>query len=444
MLNINYMFQCGSEDQEQVFEWMIHTVTRTSDNQANGSLLEQFILAVSKVRADCGTLGICSPLGPQDKTIYWDKLRTTMRPPLASQETKYLTLRVDACVSVIKNVLGKQFIVAQIHDAVKSCQWAEHGRAPFYNTGTQPWPITKSVWDDVTMQHQVVPLPELEVAPGICERMRCVFFELSEFDRIVNDAQRNCTHDVDYKSIIVTSANPKCEPYTFWGTVCGYSNAENGWFGYRVLSHCTFGKYCGISNLLNIGSSTSDCELKLEVEERNKMEGFGSIEKLYSPASLRSWFGYTLPVHDSLPSGLVKIPFTSRDSEFDDEIGDPRGYPDTPPSSPIAARTPGTEKYTEKTQSRTEDLGEDDKQSSGFGDAPPTGGNPGSSPLKDVSDGRERSPRASPAERAAKRPRSAASLVIDDDTDDAEEAKENYDNTQVCNFPALLTERMII
>ena len=77
MLNLNFMFQCGCEDQEDVFSWMINSVSRAMSEQTHhSSLVDQFVISVSKIRADAGSLGICNPLGPVERTIYWDKLRT--------------------------------------------------------------------------------------------------------------------------------------------------------------------------------------------------------------------------------------------------------------------------------------------------------------------------------------------------------------------------------
>ncbi len=67
MLILNMMFQAGQEDQHNVFEWMVKSVTRTTYELNNhASLLEQFCLAVNKI-----WLTHLNPLGDEAKTLFW-------------------------------------------------------------------------------------------------------------------------------------------------------------------------------------------------------------------------------------------------------------------------------------------------------------------------------------------------------------------------------------
>ena len=64
---LNMMFQGGKDDQREVFEWMVKSVTRTTFELNNhASLLEQFVLSVNKMWTTHR-----NPLGRETETLFW-------------------------------------------------------------------------------------------------------------------------------------------------------------------------------------------------------------------------------------------------------------------------------------------------------------------------------------------------------------------------------------
>ncbi len=428
MLNLNFMFQSDSEDQEKVFEWMIHSVTRAAYEQTNhASVLDQFVLQVAKIRADKGTLGICGPLGAMNSTIYWDKMRTDQNPnPLYN--IPYVALRIEPCIAVIKNVLGTHFQHQHIMDAIDKCGWASQGYSYFYDTGNNPWPIQKQEFDFDTNTNSTVPLKQNELTPAMVKRMRCVFFKQVEWDRIVDSCERGGRVEVNFKSILVESSNSDIGKYNLYSLACGLET--NGWFGYRALSECTFSKFCGALNALHIGSSTTELEIFHEVAEATTLAGFKSVEHCFQPATLLEFFGYQMPELDAMPPCFKEIPFNSRNDINDSAQDDPllffpgrRGdthderdiFDDEVELSPPGAAWPptGTSSPAYSPHRRNSNRG-DDEQTYGEGDSPPNGGTPGSNPLGNISNGRS-ALSESPSDRPVKRRRGEQVEEMDDD-----------------------------
>jgi hypothetical protein len=150
------------------------------------------------------------------------------------------------------------------------------------------------------------------------KEFRAVFIKQEKFKEIVLSAERGGSVDVDYKALTIRSANPEWGEYNFFNSVTG--GEEDGWFGYRVLGFCNFGKYCGATNMVNIGTATTEYEVVASVEQENQAAGFGDIAEVYQPESLIEFYNYKFPDPAALPPGLLKIPFVARNGEEDETL----------------------------------------------------------------------------------------------------------------------------
>ena len=93
LLIINMLFQGGRDDQIEVFEWMIKSVTRSAYELNNhASLLEQFVLAVNKMWTTR-----CNPLGRETETLFFHNYRTTCSPHAAVFHTAGATTLGAEC-----------------------------------------------------------------------------------------------------------------------------------------------------------------------------------------------------------------------------------------------------------------------------------------------------------------------------------------------------------
>ena len=352
MLLINSLFQCSLSDQKAVFKWSIVSVTRAAHEFNNhSSILDQFIIAVAQVRADTGTVH-ANPLGSMEKTIFWHNLRTITR---LNDFIAYTSVRVEPLCAVLKAVLNKTFKPLEVLNAVDKVTWASQGRAMFYDTSSNSWPIARCELDDVSQARIQIPLKEEELEPDTLKQMRCIHINQQMWDKIVDSVTNTSFSDVDYQSIVVKSAAGGPD-YNFFNAVTGIT--DEAWFGYRALVHSTFSNFCGANAELNIGSAVTEIELVKSVCNANESMGFPGIFQLYAPDNLLHYFGYHVRNEADLPIGYTHNPFTQnyRDESF--------------MASHIA---PGHE-----------DEREDDMQSVGNSGQQRVRENPGSTPLEDV------------------------------------------------------------
>lgn len=192
---------------------------------------------------------------------------------------------------------------------------------------------------------------------------------------------------------------------------------------YRVVEDCTFGKYCGAANLMNIGGPISEFQLVESVVDENLKAGFGSVENLYQPASLLEYYSYHMPDAASLPPAYIKIPFQFRnddDDDFCDNFSPPwalqYNYHPAPDND-------GWAKRTNISPQKSLHSSDDDDQSSGEVDSPLNGRVPGSNPLGDATLRIGNSRESSQAdERPLKRRR--GNIFVADTADDDEEEEE--------------------
>ena len=404
MLNINLLFRCTKQDVDDVFDWMIHSVTGiTYEFNKHASLIDQFVLAISRVRADEGDDGVSNPLGKMDETIYWDKLRTT-----ASVEGgRSICVRLEPCVAVINKVLKKNFKVSLLKAAITKCTWARVCEAGFYNAAKYPWPICRLELDEGGhgMGPVKVPLTEAEAGRWM-KSFPCVSFDAEQFEQVVNSVRLGSKPDVDYKTIEVDSANADKGRYNFWKEVTGREGG-GGWFGFRACGHATFGEFCGPHNLMNL-PGYEDNALDTAVQANNEIAGFGTIEKLFSPISLLDHFDYKPYDPVAVPPGFATIPYLARDGVGDTPMRDPMSFlgssADVPARPRDFPREFSAEHYSPRRSAALEKSAQSDSETA----PPPTRGNLGSSPRKGTSNGRDASP--SGAKRGKKR-----RIVYDED-----------------------------
>jgi len=317
-LQLNYTFQASSDEQERVFEYLFKTISKSlfSGTTYRG-VVERFILAVHAVRQQ-----IPNPIvpGAMDKSFHWHNYRESERPPLTSGS--YIAIRVQPALAIIKAALKIEFRFEEINAALEDCDYALRGKAKFYDASRNAMPIKKSVQDDESYMQVDVPLPEDELlASTLCEQ-RCVFFKTTHWKQIIDKADAAARCDVDYKNVIINSANPDQPPYNLYEAVCGLS--DSGWFGYRCQAQCSFRYFNGALNLLNLGVSSELCVAP--DMDRLHTEGAWGTEwhELFNPQTIATFFNGSADFDlEDFPPCYYKLPFTARDDPDDDPIPDP-------------------------------------------------------------------------------------------------------------------------
>ena len=390
MLLINSMFQSLQSAQEEVFEWMICSVTRASHEYNNHSgILDQFVIALSQVRADCGTAGLCNPLGSMDKTVFWHNLRTTS---YIGGHVAYISVRVEAVCAVIKQVLKRDFKPNEINAAVEKVTWAVQGRAYFYDAAANKWPIARSELDEANAR-VLIPLSEAELDPDSLKQMRCVHLQQQTYDKMLTSVEDGGSVDTNYKNIVIKSANPDIGDYDFYAAACALDG--NTWYGYRALSQGTFGTFCGALDTLAIGTPLTDMYTNEAVLLRNENQGGAELTTLYSAACLLNYFKYNfdeLYSHSQMPAAYAENPFLF-------VLGG---------AKPINEEHNGEEYCSVSSQGECED----DKQSNGERGENATRVHPGSTPMRDVSNSINQD-----ATRQGLKRKQQQARVVDDDGD---------------------------
>ena len=422
LLILNMMFQNGKEDQREVFEWMVKSVTRTTFELNNhSSLLEQFVLAVNKMWTTHR-----NPLGREHETLFWHNYRTNTTPFAAVfQATPWYAFRVESVVAVIKNVLGKTFSCTELYRCVGDANWATTGKSEFYDIMTNAWPIATTVHDPDTGVNTLVPLAESELHMQQIKQSKCIFIKQGAFQGIIDSVERGSIVTQEYETIEISSANNDVGNYNFYEAVVG--DAENGWYGYRALCQSNFGVYCGATNEIQIGSATTDLRFVDNVLAENAKCGFDPPEQLYQPASLLELFNYDFPVLAALPPAILMCPFEMRNADSDAYIHWMRppwykhhadsGVTYDMPMSPLGSPTPSLNRSnsiddnTHVSPRRPVRRYEDDEQSNELGDPSPNRRNPGSNPLGEATLGHNNSPNGSPGDRPIKRRRAIVGVA---------------------------------
>lgn len=361
-LNINCMMQCGADEHAAVIEWIAHTVSDGADLSVQRSELEEFIIAVDQLRADAGSLASCNPLGPMEKTIFWDKLRTSIRPAGPYHINKsFIAIRIEPCCNVIFQLTKRMFMTRMIKKQAM-LSGAIAGRGNFYDSAKGGWPCQKSEYDELRQTTVTIPLLESELT-GHLSQQRCVFFEKAKWDAIVAASDASATVEVaDHTVIDIKSAENDIGNYNFYSAVM-----DGSWYGFRSALQSTFGKYCGGSNLLYVGSPIADIAVDEGTLAANEIAGFGSIEEIYNFRMIEKFYGYALGDPEKLPPGYTQLAFVTRDAGGDTPIDeDTSSYQGPDDHSPH----------------------EDDEQTNQTTRPPPSDEIVGSSPLCDISNKR--------------------------------------------------------
>lgn len=417
---------------------MIKSVTRSICELNNHqSTLDQVVLCIHQVM-----ISRPSPLGKDDETIFLHNRRTTCSPAAfaSSGGIRYYAFRMDLVVHVIRKVLNRSFSLQDVLRSVDDATWGQRGRCQFYDCSTNTWPIAHTVFDDLTSAATKVPLSENELTMEQVGYFKAVFLRKDKFDDIVDSVDKGASFDIDYKTIKIMSSHPDRGEYNFYEAAVGID--DEGWFGYRVLEYSSFGKYSGASNQLNIGGPVTELEFVTAIEAEHRAAGFGAIEKIYQPASLLEFYTYSFPNPDSLPPGLLKIPFVARNLDSDDHIDNDKppwmsimGYeiPSSPKQTQCASPPSGTRISPRRPVPRRMM----DEQTDVSGGPPPNRRSPSSTPLGDATLRLNKNPHGPSVdvdERPLKRRRGSTSLVVD-------EAEAEGDDDEEVSLPPISNQR---
>ena len=336
---LNVCFQCGSEDQMAMMDWMLVSVTKATHELTNhAGLMDQFVIAILKVKETIAP----NLLGPNpDKMLFWHNLRTNTAPFGSSE--KYWAVRVGLVCHVLKTHIGKAFKETDINAAVTESGWATHGKGRFYNHSDNPWPIKSTIMPQgdtgMGLGYIDVPLAENDLLNEHLTSHRCIYIKVQYIDQIRASIEGSGNLEVNYKNVVINSSNRELtEPYNFYNAVC-----HDGWWGYRTLEQSSFRTFCGAMNEMQIGSPTSELKILHDVEADIKTCGFHSIAHCFNPAILLEWFSYSPLAPEfcgSLPACYTKLPFEFRNGWDDESPTDPmrdiliKFFPSSPPASP--------------------------------------------------------------------------------------------------------------
>jgi len=320
MLNLNAMMQC-LDDNDAVVMWVVKLTASSADLSAQLNEFEEFVIAVHQIRADCGSLGTCNALGPMARTIFWHNLRTTVRPagPLYAGKS-YVALRLEPCCAVIGVVLNRSFSNRSILQLAKAREGVIAGdtvKAAFYHAEAG-WPCVKSVYDESRCTHLQIPLEESELKSTMCKTQRCIFIENSCYEAIVRKKDPNFSNCVDATQIMVNSSLKEVGSYNFYNAVC-----DGSWFGFRSVGCSTFAEYCGVTNLLYVGSPVADVKFDPNVEALAEFDCDGRpLAQMYAFSEIVQHFNFSYKPESDMPIAYSRLAFLSRNEGDDTEISD--------------------------------------------------------------------------------------------------------------------------
>jgi len=301
MLNLNFCFQ-SADDNADTIDWVVTQCTGSALDRCNSlGLLQQFIIAVDDVRHDAG----CNPMGQESRTIFWHNYRESAvnQGPFS---TAVISLRLESIINVLRTVKGQTYQRSELLNAARQTVWAQTGRAQFYDTQSQPWPITKT-HIDVATGHQVqVPLLESELIGESMKQRQCLHIRKADWDRIVSEYKNQGQQTLGYKDIVIKSAFLEGLEYNFYQVLTD-PEAEGRWPGYRMVEQSNYSHFGGARNWMCCGSRVTDAQWLP-----------GTDKETYSIDSLMHHFSYDAPLLDSLPREYLVIPWVMRDGEGDE------------------------------------------------------------------------------------------------------------------------------
>lgn len=325
MLVLNALFQCTPDDQEAVFDWVVRSASRSiREISVQGGLIERFVLSVHRV-LQLRT----NPLGHESATLSLHNLRKLATPfdlnLRITGPSQFIALRVASVVGVLAQVLRVQFdeqeLLREARRQSKGLKNAEYvvGKCLFYDCSRNPYPIKRTVVDELTRIATDIPLSESELEQTMCKSFNNVLFiKKSQYDELTS-GEEEVVEIRDYKKILIWSANPKQGEYNLY-EVCTFSQEDSLWFGYRVCDTGPLRNYNGFRNWMHCGGPTISMDLIADVVRRNKAAGFGSIYDCYTPKTMLEYLNYELPDLDKVPVCYKEIPFKLRNEDDDSLI----------------------------------------------------------------------------------------------------------------------------
>jgi hypothetical protein len=319
MLLIEVMAFGGQEELDLIFDFVCTQVVKQHHLETkHGSSMDQFILALHT----CRTSAAANPLGNEASSIHWHNYREKIKPEGFAQlgQGTFIAVRIDSVCHVIHNVMKIKFKPDEIRRAVEDCPYASFSRGKFYNVTTQPWPISKTHFDEATSVSAIIPLPESDLLEGTLSWQRCLFIKKASFEKVIQDADCVGRDAPDYKQIKVQSNNPRySEAYNFFETVTGRNG--HGWFGLRALGYTNFSSYCGADN--EVSGVKESGPFVAGMEQMCADHGFPSVDQCFSPGMILEHYGYTeFPDPISLPPPFRINPFAFRNQESDYQMPD--------------------------------------------------------------------------------------------------------------------------
>lgn len=321
MLLINALFQCSPDDQVAVFDWVVKSATRSIRQiTLQGGVIDRFVMSVHRV-LQLRT----NPLGHESATLSLHNIRKFARPQDLNLRTtgpiQYYAMRVQSVVGVVWQVLRLQFneqeLIREVKRVSKNVKDADYqlGSCLFYDCTCNPYPIKRTVVDELTRISTDIPLTETELEQSMCKMFHSVLFiKKTKYDLLTCDDE-DVEPVKDYTSIVIKSANVDQGEYNLYqvATFCD----ESIWYGYRACDNGPMRNYNGFRNWISCGGPTTPMNLIADVVKRNKAEGFGTIYECYTPIKMLTYLGYELPQLEKVPVCYREIPFQLRNDEGD-------------------------------------------------------------------------------------------------------------------------------
>ena len=373
---LELMAQGTTEDLDMIFEFLCRAaVVSNFMATKHSAMFNQFVLAINEVRMVASNV-----LTAEDRCLHWHNYRTTEAPSAYAfmGTQRFIAIRIEAVCNVIKRVLQKTFKPEEVRRAIEDNKdWAMCGKARFFKVAQLGFPISKQIVDDLSNCMTTVPLEEHELTVDQLDLQKCAFLQTRKFNQIVDEVD-NVTRDaVDYKTIMITSANKDYGTYNFYEALTMRSSKL--WYGWRSIGSTNFGKFCGAQNAV-IGIRDSP-ELIPGIEEEI------ALAEAYLPSNLLPFFGYTdYPDLSKLPAPLRINPYVFRNDELDHQMpDDPRSqhyhthlyeYDDDAPSTPRKRGRDDelrSEDSTTRSNRTTPSSIPSDKENAGVNETPPSG-----------------------------------------------------------------------
>ena len=223
-----------------------------------------------------------------------------MQVPVYGSKEKWISIRLELIIEVIKNVLGLTFKLTDLQRLISDCPFATTGKAEFYRMNDRPWPIIEERVDG----GERVPLAEDELRAGAVRGFAATFFKEIDFNNVVNGVHKLTANTIDYYNIQIDSlVLGKC--------YLAKQVNERTWYGFRAIESSNLSVYCGIRNY---------CDIQ-ELDPNFKLQTVAEVDECLRPYNLFRFYNYTSAPDDShrgkLPPALRICPFPFR-NDFDD------------------------------------------------------------------------------------------------------------------------------